>query len=274
MVLAMKILTVKILAVKRLSTSPVAALLLCGIAFPCLALGGHASGKNAALAPHLVMVLGRAGQRHNACTGSIVSRSIILTAAHCVAGKRDVVIAYAENGSHVLQRVKARAIHPGFSDNARVSIDLALLQLEGALPARFQPVTLDDGAGVHAVGASQIVAGFGLETDGDEASAGILRSARVSVLPKLYPRFLRLGQAAGGGLDDFAICTGDSGGPVFATTGASPLQVGVVYGREAFEKARSCGVTAQAVRIAPQRGWIDGVLARWSGQAANHPPRP
>ncbi len=38
--------------------------------------------------------------------------SIILTAAHCVAGNRQVAVAYKEGGSHVLQRVAARAVNP------------------------------------------------------------------------------------------------------------------------------------------------------------------
>ncbi len=216
------------------------------------------------------MVLSRQGNKHGACTGTVIARDIILTAAHCVAGNKQVVIAYPEDGSHVLQRVAAKAINPGFSPNSRVSIDLALVRIEGKLPARFQPMSLEADDGNHAIGANRRVAGFGLAAERDEASAGTLRSARVSVLPKLYPRFLRLGYRADADLADFAVCTGDSGGPVLDGT----MVVGVVYGREKFGNAQSCGTTAQAVRIAPQRKWIDGILARWGSRGLSAASRP
>lgn len=245
------------------------------IAWPsaATALGGAQSRAETGLAPHLVMVLTRDGNRHGACTGTIVARDVVLTAAHCVAGKRQVVVAYGENGGHVLQRVVQRAIHPGFSGRSRVSIDLALIRLDGPLPGRFQPLALDRGEGQHRVGLSQKIAGFGMQRDGEEASAGTLRSASVSVLPRLFPRFLRLGTDPEADLSDIAICTGDSGGPVIEERGEGPLIVAVVYGRERFGQAKTCGTVAQAVRLAPQAGWINKTLQGWSG-AGQNPRRP
>lgn len=235
-----------------------------------LALGGQASGQDSGLRPHLVMVLSKQGNRHGACTGTVVAPDIILTAAHCVAGNKQVAVAYAEDGSHVLQRVAAKAVNPGFSPNARVSVDMALIRLEGRLPQRFQPMALETGDSNHAIGVRRTIAGFGLAVDRDEASAGTLRSARVTVLPKLYPRFLRLGYRVDADLSDFAVCTGDSGGPVLDGS----TVVGVVYGREKFGNAQSCGTTAQAVRVAPQLGWINSVLARWGSRSLSAAGRP
>lgn len=223
------------------------------------ALGGAAVTSNSALTPHLVMVLSRQGNKHGACTGTVIAPTVIMTAAHCVAGNKQVAIAYAEDGSHVLQRIAAKAINPGFSPAARVSVDLALVRLDSALPARFQPMPIDSGESAHEIGLGRTIAGFGLAAERDEASAGKLRSARIRVLPKLYPRFLRLGLRPDADLSDFAVCTGDSGGPVID----GGLVVGVVYGREKFANAESCGTIAQAVRVAPQRGWIDATMRKW-----------
>lgn len=249
-------------AVKKTFLAPFLALALASTVFPASrasALGGQAAGPDGGLDGHLVMVLSKQGNKHGACTGTVIAPDIILTAAHCVAGNRQVAVAYKEGGSHVLQRVAARAVNPGFSPKARVSIDLALIRLDAALPARFQPMALEQDDSNHQVGVRRKIAGFGLAVDRDETSAGILRSASVTVLPRLYPRFLRLGYRADADLGDFAVCTGDSGGPVLD----GRTVVGVVYGREKYGNAQTCGTTAQAVRVAPYRGWIDQTMRGW-----------
>jgi len=247
-----------------LFTLPVLALLPVLTTGAAFALGGSAATPDRALSRNLVMVLSSQGAKKGACTGTVVASDIVLTAAHCVAGDKQLAIAYAEEGSHTLQRVIAKAVHPGYSGKSSVSIDLALVRIEGHLPTRFEPVTMDSGQGTHAVGASQRIAGFGLARERDEASAGVLRSADVVVLPRLFPRYLRLSTTPDADLGDIAICTGDSGGPVLETGfGAEPLVVGVVYGREKFGNAASCGTIGQAVRLAPQRAWIQGVMGKW-----------
>lgn len=235
-----------------------------------LALGGEAASPDRGLGAHLVMVLSRQGDRHGACTGTVIAPDIILTAAHCVAGNKMLAIAYPEGETHVLQRVADKAINPGYSGKSRVSVDLALVRLDSSLPSRFSPLPMDEGDNDHAIGQSRTVAGYGLTADRLENSGGTLRSASVLVLPKVYPRFMRIGRESGATLADFAICTGDSGGPVLDGSRV----VGVIYGREKYPRAQHCGVTAQAVRIAPQLGWIEGVLARWRGQVSPNPRRP
>jgi secreted trypsin-like serine protease len=232
------------------------------VCFPALALGGRAASADSSLKPHLVIVEAAAVRGFGTCTGTVIAPDIILTAAHCVAQAKQVIIAYEEHGSHVVQRVAAKAVNPGYSRASAVSIDIALLRLETRLPARFEPVQLEADGHPHAIGDRRTVAGFGLVGDREDGSSGTLRSAPASILPRIYPRFMRIGYRVDAGLADFAVCTGDSGGPVL--DGA--VVVGVVYGREKFGDARSCGTTAQAVRIAPQRGWIDSVLVRWGSR--------
>jgi S1-C subfamily serine protease len=240
-----------------------------------LALGGAAARADSGLSNHIVMVLSSRTNAQGVCTGTVIARDIILTAAHCVHGAKQLAVAYFENGSPVLQKVIAQATNPGFSSEARVSIDMALVKLEGTLPDRFQPIALDRGLGAHEIGINRVIAGFGIAIDRDEKSAGTLRSAKVTVLPRLYPRFLRLGLEDAANLNEIAICRGDSGGPVLERASGSSLLVGVVYGVEKFPNARTCGTTAQAVRVAPQLGWIDDVLDRWArGLPAPIPARP
>jgi hypothetical protein len=218
------------------------------------ALGGAAASESGRLDRRAVMVL---GSRGNACTGTVLSPRIVITAAHCVSGSGRYAVAYREGGSPVLQEAAEVARHPEFRTGARVSIDIALVRLKLPLPDRFVVSGIDRDTDNDRVGDTLTVAGFGLMRDGDEASAGTLRQAGVTVLPRYYPRYLRLGRSAG----DLQICRGDSGGPVFD---ADLRLVGVVYSKE-LSDGRECGSVAQAVRLAPQSGWIDRVIARWGG---------
>jgi S1-C subfamily serine protease len=195
------------------------------------------------------------GSRGNACTGTVLAPRVVITAAHCVSGSPRYAVAYREGESPVLQEVADVARHPEFKAGARVSIDLALVRLKLPLPARFSPSALDADRDDEKVGGTLTIAGFGLGREGDEASAGRLRQAGVTVLPRYFPRYFRLGRSDDGVL----ICRGDSGGPVFD---ADLRLAGIVYGKERSD-GRACGTVAQAVRIAPQRAWIDGVLTRW-----------
>jgi secreted trypsin-like serine protease len=226
-------------------------------AAPAMALGGDAvSEAGGRLESRAVMVLSNRG---SVCTGAVLSPTVVITAGHCVSGASQYAIAYKEGGSPVLQEVRQVARHPGYARGSSISIDMALVRLKTPLPSRFSAVALEDSVDDDIVGSSQTVAGFGLAREGDEASAGTLRTANVTVLPRYFPRFMRLGRMDG----SFRVCKGDSGGPVFSGGLTSMTLTAVIHASEKATGGRQCGVTAQAVRIAPQRAWIDGVRARW-----------
>jgi secreted trypsin-like serine protease len=242
--------------VQHFLAAVLATALTCSGISPAQALGGDALiDAPQRFESRAVMVL---GSRGNACTGTVLSRTVVITAGHCVAGSAKIAVAYRESGSPVLQEVREVVRHPEFKQGARVSIDLAMVRLRLPLPARFAPVIVDDDSAGDDVGSRQVVVGFGLSREGVETSAGTLRAAEVKVLPRYYPRYFRLGTAGLG----LAICKGDSGGPVFSEGLGGLTLTGVVYGKEAAD-GRACGTIAQAIRIAPQKGWIDGLLARW-----------
>jgi hypothetical protein len=230
---------------------------LLAVVSPAAALGGDAvSETGGRLESRTVMVL---GSRGSVCTGTVLTQTIILTAGHCVSGSGQYAVAYKETGgSPTLQEVRQVVRHPDFKAGSRVSIDMALVRLKLPLPSRFAGVSLDNDIENDGVGSSKTIAGFGLAREGDEKSAGTLRAATVNILPRYYPRFFRLGLAGGG----IAICKGDSGGPVFQDGMLGLVLTGVIYGKESSD-GRQCGGIAQAVRIAPQRRWIDGVMAQW-----------
>ncbi len=223
------------------------------------ALGGEAASEaGSRLEGRTVMVL---GSRGSVCSGTVVAPTIILTAGHCVSGSGQYAIAYRETGgSPTLQEVLQVARHPEFKPGTRVSIDMALVRLKLPLPSRFSAVALDGNADDDGVGSRMTIAGFGLAREGDEKSAGTLRSATVTVLPRFYPRYFRLGLSGGG----ISVCKGDSGGPVFSDGFAGITLSGVIYASERQRGGRQCGDVAQAIRVAPQRAWIDRIMAQWA----------
>lgn len=237
-----------------------AASLIAISAGPTQALGGKASAEaDADLKARAVMVL---GSRGSACTGSLVARDVVLTAGHCVQGSKQLAVAWIEGGKPVLETVVDTATHPQFSGFNQRSIDLALVKLAKPMGGAFRPVALEEGETEYA---TFELAGFGLQTSYDEASAGRLRHAQTVALPLTTSRVLHLGREAAP--SELQICKGDSGGPVLAASGT--VLAGVIvatYNSNVKPGARwsaICGNTAQAIRVGPQRAWIESVLERW-----------
>ena len=224
-------------------------------ALPARAMVGPTS-DGAAYAPHVLMVLAQAKGAAGFCSGVVVAPDIVLTAAHCVAAPSATRVHFRDaRGAPVLIAVKRVARHPGYRADAVAararSIDLALVETAEPLPAPFSPAPL--GAAPETTGAEVEVAGFGLTQPGVAASSGHLRRARLALRAPLSNVLLWLA-----GDDGAGACTGDSGAPVFAN--------GAVVGVVAYAQGahgRGCGGLTQAIRLAPQRAWIEGVIASW-----------
>ncbi len=76
------------------------------------------------------------------CTGTLISRDVILTAAHCASGyrPRDFTVYFGQSmNSAQVRSVSEVRVHPGW-DSYRLVNDIAMLRLASAPPAGVKPI--------------------------------------------------------------------------------------------------------------------------------------
>lgn len=189
------------------------------------------------------------------CTGILVARDVVLTAAHCATGH----VQWRDDDGALQARVTRESVvspafRAGIADARVPVIDLALLRLDEPVSPRLVPARLSPGGA--SPGESLVMSGFGEAVQGDQQSAGTLRSAVVTAIDAYggsdLVTWLHRDEAVGA-------CKGDSGGALTR----DGLLIGVVtsiVGR--------CGHLTRAVMVGPQRAWIDETLAGWNRSAA------
>jgi len=234
--------------------SALVCLILCA---PAYALTGNAPPASGYAARAIVMVV---DPRGDLCTGTALARDLVLTAAHCVAGKLDYQVKTFQTGQTI--SVRAIALHPRFDlasyAASRATADLALLKLAAPLADLVLPATLAPARRV-AVGEMLTVAGFGVTAAGTDRGLRIPRMATLTVTGKpgslqirltdLATRNQRIGQIPGLGA-----CTGDSGAPAFEP--ASAGVIGVVSWSTAPGDQEGCGGLTGVTPLLLYRDWI------------------
>ena len=208
------------------------------------------------LATQVLMVLARTPAGAGFCSGTVLSRTKILTAAHCVGAPESMRI-YDRDAQNapVLLEVSSVTIHPDFHAAApktrEKSIDLAIVTVKNALPERFQPANLTQPQRLE-LGDTLTLAGFGVTQENEGASSGTLLQGDVLLrAPKSDVLFW---------LDNpnsLGACTGDSGGPVFykgALVGVIAWSVGI--------PPHHCGKLTQAIRLNGQMDWVRAQLSQ------------
>lgn len=208
-----------------------------------IAIVGGKTGEHSAQ-QHTVFITSRVQD----CSGTLIARDLVLTAAHCVASGGT----FSVNSIPVSQIV----IHPAFRRDTyqthKPSPDIAILRLSSPLQRPLRPARLAAEKAFPPHGATFVIAGFGEGTEGDRR-IGTFRTAQLVNAGTTGGIMLRLHapkEAPGAGS-----CTGDSGGSAYR----SENNVLVLYGVIAWAGGRpgsNCGAVTGIVLVANQIDWI------------------
>jgi hypothetical protein len=219
------------------------------------------------------------------CTGTLISPTVVMTAAHCVyettkggnllgiarpsavsvlVGSRDVSNAALGVSAGVVAVLPQPYYrwdgHRHFHDIALLALDRSLPQMPAALPEQ-RP----------GAGKALLIAGYGRSSTSDVAGPRALRVAQIDaadpaschlVSETFNPSWLFCGSAA---RDDLVVpggtaCFGDSGGPSFASENTAGNVV--VEGVISYGAGADCeGSRSYLTLVSSERGFIDRALA-------------
>ena len=206
------------------------------------------------LARHTVMILSQKGA---ICSGAVVARNTILTAAHCVHDGSKYAVHYRTvSGETEFIFPKKIITHPDYVHDAitkRVrSIDLAMLIFNDPLPEMFQPIELS--REVPRANSMAIIGGYGLTNEKNLSSNGQLFSSPLKVIEPHGPSKILIwlkGDTIQPGNLRHGGCHGDSGGPILSGNKLVAITTWTT-GPTGYD----CGDLTQGALIAPQIDWI------------------
>jgi secreted trypsin-like serine protease len=227
---------------------------------PATALVGGAAPANDTIGRSLVMILAsRSGGRANVCTGTALTRDLVLTAAHCVAQVASSAILPAKGAP--IMTIKTTSVHPRYDPQSyalnRATADVALVKLADALPERIVPTALSRANAPVAVGDRFTVAGFGATAANSDAGIGVARTASLIATGQPGTLQIRLfDPATRGERAGLGACTGDSGAPVFRDVDGRLLVIGVVSWSTGPKLSDGCGGLTGVTPLVRYRDWI------------------
>jgi hypothetical protein len=202
--------------------------------------------------PELAFIIDTSEEEGFACTGTVVTANLILTAAHCAesleTGFVDEPAGYTVITGNVNRNAAARQIsavskvivYPGFVPSCLLDRDAALLVLATPTTAPAVPLWTAANAGTLAPGRAAEIVGWGHEYYEQEGLPQVLKWANTAIQSPEWCAHNALSFYGQGELCTInppsystGACHGDSGGPLLVSSPEGPVEVGItshIYG--------------------------------------------
>jgi len=211
-------------------------------------------------------------QKGELCSGAVIARDLVLTAAHCVGQKTKYrVISFDKNFVPTVIGVTSAARNPAFKLKGRpdkqTGLDIAILELSEPLGGDIKPLAISSDLSLLAPSSEVTVSGFGLSRFGDRATAGKLRFAHLRVAGIANIGVPSLALTADGTPDGRgrSACLGDSGGPIVVENYFQNVLVGLVSLADAERGKVPCAGVTFATPVALPEEVSTRMLARSGG---------
>ncbi len=184
------------------------------------------------------------------CTAVPITHSILLTAAHCVHGVNPSAVKVIFDSTQV--NAQAMRVHAEFDGSPQSKADLALIKLRDQLAFGYKPMSLYDGLSARDTD-DLVMLGFGI-TDEKKSDALTLRTTSKSYKNDVYIKDGLIGFNQKNKTGGF--CRGDSGAPIFVTSGKQVKLIGINSFTVGTEPDRECHTASFAMYIPHFRSWI------------------
>ncbi|XP_075162252.1 tequila isoform X2 [Haematobia irritans] len=214
---------------------------------------------------------GRGGISSHWCGAVIISKKLILTAAHCLAGypKGSYFVRVGDHYANIAEaseidsNIENWYIHERFREEKHMNNDIAIILLKNAL--RFndyvQPICLPEKGAQLEANRKCTISGWGSIKSGTSTPSNILRAAEVPILPddvckrrEVYGNAMSEGMFCAGHLDENVdACDGDSGGPLVCSDESAETLYGIISWGQHCGYANHPGVY---VRVEKYIDWI------------------
>jgi V8-like Glu-specific endopeptidase len=208
------------------------------------------------------------------CTGSLVDKNAVLTAAHCVpvapeGGDRMAVIVFNRSLKTAtkadVRQVTKFAIHSkyGTAKEGESDHDYGMLQFEGDIAAGYQIASYLPGKDYNKIeiGHSVVVAGYGLYDDATQTPSDVLRKGEVKVAGGYGDAEIVFDQSTRKG-----VCSGDSGGPAFYEVKGKLYVFGVASRVVGPTKESYCSQYSVHGLVGANVDFIVGTLKTWAAE--------